>query len=222
MKKVIVFSFVFVISLVVANTVCAFEFEFEPYIKYGTIGSDESDHPKARGNKVIMGIGLIVATGERFKKTLGIELWTMAEPTDEDREIPSDGIAFSGRVSYDFPCSSLTIYPFAGVGFERWRRNSPEGEQDRFYGDLYFANTALGVGAKYKNLYLETGGFLPVWSDTDSGQRPSGRLGLTLNAGVMYKRVNFGFFYTQKKFGGDGSQTDFQMKQYGLSIGCQI
>lgn len=221
MKKVIVFSFVFAISLVITASMAS-AFEFEPYMKYGTIGSDEGDHPEAIGNKVMAAAGIKATTGGRFKKTLGAELWVMAEPTDEDREIPSDGIALSGKVSYDFPCSSITIYPFAGIGFERWRRNSPEGDQNRFYGDLYFASTALGVGAKYRNLYLETGGFLPVWSDTDSGQRPSGELGLTVNAGVLCGKINFGFFYTQKKFGGDGSQTDFQMEQYGISVGYKI
>ena len=221
MKKFLVIFFSFVMLSAIANTVYAFE--IEPYVKFGTIGSDEENHPEAIGNKVMMGVGLIAATGERFKKTFGIEFWQMAEPTDEDREIPHDGINISGKLSYNFNLNSNTnIYPFAGIGIERWRRNSPEGDQDRFYGDLYFASTTLGFGVKYKNIYLETGGFLPVWSDTDSGQKPKGELGLTVNAGILYKKINFGIFYTQKNFGGDGSQTDFQIEQYGLSVGYSI
>lgn len=195
--------------------------KFEPYIKYGTIDADEKDHKKATGHKSMIGTGfnLIFGAEERFKKILGAEYWTMAEPVDEDHEVPHDGIVLSGKFSYDFfPYADTVIYPFAGLGLERWRRNSPEEAQKRFYGDLYFANTTFGFGAKHKNIYFEAGGLLPFWSDTDSGQEPNGKLGFTLNTGILYKNIDFGLFYSQKKFGGDGSQTDFQLEQYGFII----
>lgn len=216
MKKLLLSLAVLLIS---AKT--SYAVEFEPYIKYGVIDAREGDHRKATGHKAMLGAGFNATfgeRGERFKKTLGAEYWTMAEPVDEDREIPHDGIVLSGKFSYQFfPRTDIMLYPFAGLGFERWRRNSPEESQERFYGDLYFADTTFGLGVKYKNIYLEAGGLLPFWSDTDSGQKPDGRLGFTLNVGIINENINFGF--SQKRFGGDGSQTDFQLKQYVFSIG---
>ncbi len=199
--------------------------EVESYIKFGTIDSAEKNHSRASSNKSMMGTGVNITFGERFKKVFGAEYWTMAEPVDEDREVPHSGIALSGKFSYQFaPYNNTVIYPFVGLGLEQWNRNSPSFEEcpRRFYGDLRFVDTFFGLGLKHKNLYFEVGGLLPFWSDTDTGHKPNGELGITLNAGILHKNINFGLFYSQKRFEGDGSQTDFQLEQYGFSIGYRF
>jgi hypothetical protein len=222
MKKTFL-TICFFILFVFANASYAENFGLEPYIKIGTLDSSEENHPAASSHKVMTGIGINAIFGEEFKKTLGLEYWTMAEPTDEDREVPSDGIALSGRFSYDFyPFENTIVYPFAGLGLEGWRRNSPLGDSENFYGDLFFADASFGIGAKHKGMYCEAGGLLPFWADTDTGDEPGGKLGFIVNAGFVHKKIDFGLFYSQKSFEGDGSQTDFQLKQYGLFIGYRF
>ncbi|MBU4031046.1 hypothetical protein KJ756_02735 [Patescibacteria group bacterium] len=222
MKKFFVIFLSLVMLSVIASAACAFD--VKPYFKLGTIDASEEDHQMATGHKIMMGVGVNVISDGKLRKELIAECWAMTEPTDEDREIPHDGIDVSGKLSYRFyPNPETEIYPFAGLGFERWRRNSPDdGDQDKFYGDLNFIKTFFGLGAKYKNYYLEAGGLLPFWSDTDSGQEPDGKLGIAINAGMTRGKIDFELFYTQKEFGGDGSQTDFQLEQYGIIIKYKI
>ena len=224
MRRLMIVVLFVVVSLAFTGT-CQ-SVEIEPYLKFGTIDSAEGSHSRASGHKVMIGTGVNITFGEnqRFKKIFGAEYWAMAEPVDEDQEIPHDGIVLSGKFSYHFLLSdNVLVYPFAGIGLERWRRNSSKDGPEIFYGDLYFADIFLGLGWKHKNLYLETAGLFPFWSDTDSGQNPEGEIGFILNLGLLLsKNINLGLFYSQKKFQGDGSQTEFQLEQYGISIGYRF
>ncbi len=203
--------------LIYANE--SYAVDVEAFIKAGTIDSDEENHSMATGHKVMLGVGIRVSTGKRLLQQLTAEYWTMAEPVDDDREFPHDGLSFIYEISYLFSDNNLDFYPYIGIGLERWRRNSPdEGDQDRYYGDLYFSEFTAGIGTKYKSYYFKGGVLLPFWSDTDSGQRPDGKLGFTLNAGYLWKKFDLGVFFRESNFGSDGSQPDFQLRQYGLII----
>ena len=197
----------------------------KPYFKYGSIDWQEENHALASGsNKVMMGVGLILTDKKYFVKRLSAEIWVMAEPTDEEREMPSDGLCLAIDGGYEFKLSNKWIvYPLAGIGLERWRRNSPDGDgdQDRFWGDLLFAKAKLSVGAKYNDAYyLEAGLNQSFWSDTDSGHSPGGKLGFAVNAGILLRNnVDLGLFYNQTAFGADGSQTKSRLTLVGVSIG---
>lgn len=196
----------------------------EPYIKFGTLDSEETNHNSATGHKAMMGIGLNVKFDEekQLQKILGMEYWTMAEPTDEDIEFPHDGMVLSGKCKYDIPLNTnATLYPLVGLRFENWRRNSPK-DQKQFYGDLFFMEATAGIGIKYKKLFAEAEGLFPLWSDTDSGQTPKGNVGFNIKLGIKQKRLNFGLFCNSNSFDGDKSQTDFHLKQYGLFMGYQF
>ncbi|MCG2701297.1 MAG: hypothetical protein V1825_04005 [Candidatus Falkowbacteria bacterium] len=222
-NKIIIFVFVLAIFCPLKSNADDM-ITVKPYFKYGSIGWQEENHALASGNKVMAGAGISLTDKQYFVKRVSAEIWVMAEPTDEDREMPSDGLRLAIDGGYEFKLNSKwVVYPLAGIGVERWRRNSPDGdgEQDRFWGDLLFAKANLMVGAKYKDAYyVEAGLNHPFWSDTDSGHSPGGKLGLAVNAGILlHKNVDLGLFYNQTAFGADGSQTESRLTLVGILIG---
>lgn len=221
MKKTItIITFVFGL-LIYANA--SYAVDVEAFIKMGTIDSDEESHPLATGHKAMLDIGIKVSTGKKLLQQLTAEYWTMSEPVDEDREMPHDGLSFIYEISYLFSNNNLDFYPYVGIGLERWRRNSPDvGDQNRYYGDLYFSELVAGIGTKYRSYYSKAGVLLPFWSDTDSGHSPNGRLGFALNAGYLWEKFDLGAFFRDSSFGGDGTQGNFQLKQYGLILGYKF
>lgn len=217
-------NFVMIMIAVLCLVNVGFAVEVESYLKLGTSDSVEKNRSSACAHKLMVGIGFNFIFGDEspLKAMINTEMWTMAEPVDRDFGVPHDGVILSGKLSYDFELTENTlIYPFAGVGFENWRRNSPDDvAQDMFYGDLCFFSFSFGNGLKYKNWYAEAECFLPFWTKTDSGQKPDGEWGGGLNAGYIFDEyVRCGLFYTQKSFGGDGTQTDFKLSQYGFFVG---
>ena len=210
------------IVLVARGRARAFDFdlEFNPFFEFGAIDNEEDNHPESTAHKFYLGVGVNVRRGEDFKQEARTKLWALGEPTDEDREIPNDGIAASLELSYHCRFfEDFTVYPYAGMGFQRWRRNSPLGDASRFYGSLYFTEAIFGIGGTWKWFYFKAGGNRPFWSDTDSGQTPTGQLGFLVNGGVIYKAVDLGLFYNRTRFGSDGTQTAFQLDLYGFYVG---
>lgn len=59
----------------------------------------------------------------------------------------------------------------------------------------------------------------PFWSDTDSSQNPSGKIGFSINGDVLYSDFELGLFLTRNEFSSDGTQTSFQLNLYGVYIG---
>ena len=185
----------------------------KPYVKSGTIDFSEKDHSEATGHKSMVGAGVELVFEGKIEKILGLEYWTMAEPEDDDSKIIHDGAFIFGRANCQlFEISSIEIWPFAQIDVQRWRRNS----DSKKFGELYFSDIVFGINSKYKNIYFETKANFPFWSDTDNGQKTSGKLGIGANAGLEWKKLVFELSYNQNKF------EDFRMEQYFLSLGYRF
>ncbi len=222
MKRLLITVLFLAVLLISART--SYAVEFEPYFKYGTIDFREKGRASCRKAMLGAGVKAIFGHDERLKKALEAELWTMAEPVDGDTGTPHDGIALSGRFSYDFfPCADTTVYPFAGLGFQEWRRNSSEKAPEKFWGDISFADYFFGVGVEYKDIRFEAGVLSPFWTRTDSGQEPNGKLGPIFNIWIPFnKNIDIGFSYSQTKFGADGTQPAFDLELYSVLIGWRF
>lgn len=207
--------------------------KFEPYVEIGTVrASENNDNSKASGNKWAIGIGLNAIFGEKegfekesFKQTYGVKIVTTAESTDDKPRMFSNKNEVYWKGSCDvFSRADTRVYLFGGAGLNQLRRNSPvfPYTESRF-GELYFVNATIGLGVKHeKGYYFEVGGQESVWSDTDSGQKPKGKLSPILSAGIKHENIFLKGFCSQDSFGADGSQPDYKLSYYGLQIGWRF
>ena len=205
----------------------AYAQEAKKTIRYGVdikIGGMEfTENEICEGHKSWISTELNVTwSGEKFKVRGTIEYAGMGEPVDEDAEMLHNIQCFSTEGSYHFITpGGLTLYPFAGVSFNRWLRNENP-KYEKSFGELLFFSGKLGIGVKYRNFYAEFGGSLPFWAETNYGQSPSGKMGLIGIIGVEWKKLNIGILYEQTSFKGDGVQPSSQMDLCALKVGLRF
>ena len=74
--------------------------EVEPFLEIGTLRGNETGRPAASGRKSYIGYGIEFTPEDKdwglktVEESFGFEIWAMNEPTDEDRELVSDGLQF--------------------------------------------------------------------------------------------------------------------------------
>ncbi len=199
--------------------------EFEPYIKSGTINFVEDN--VREGNKFLIGAGLKTLLGShRLKGTFVTEGWTMGEPLDEDRELPSKGYNISGEVTYSWNVvDNLTLYPYTGLGFEFWDRE-PNKAYPGSWDSLKFFKWTLGAGIEEKIMYMKGGFIVPFASYADNDLDIDSLIGYEVESGIHLRGLNLGFFYKRVKFDDSSSnkiiQPNFKLNLYGGVIGYRF
>ena len=194
---------------------------YEAYIKLGGMAFKDGDIPEGHKSWINAGLDATFGTGN-FKLKTNAEIGGMFEPVDDDPELPQTFYILSTKASYYFPTDTgFTFYPFAKLGFNRWLRNENPKHKDGF-GELSFLSGNIGIGAKYRSFYAETGVSLPVWSQTNYSHNPSGKVGFNAALGLEWKRLHFEILYEQTRFSQDGTQPGFELNQYGARLGIKF
>jgi len=171
--------------------------EFEPYLRVGTINLDEDGVDE--GHKSLVAVGVKTRTGlDKLTGELTVEWWTMAEPLDEDVELPRKGYYASGEIGYNFMYKDTDITPAAGVSYEYIKRHANESFPGSWE-KLKFLSALLGMKVKKKIFYLKGGIIIPLLIRTGNDD-PDAKIGFNAEAGIEYKRLTLGYFYKRIGF----------------------
>jgi len=187
-----------VLLLIVLFGTPAFAFEIEPQVKLTSINFEERGI--SEGNKFMTGVAFSVSGGDNWQWSVTPELWQMAEPADEDPEIPDQGVIINAQLGRKFTLLGIDVVPVAGVYAGRWERQG----NDKYKGSWTYANFAdvpFGVNLKSGIFYAKLNLLLPVFVQTDyvtswaiKGPHEMLEVGIEyqgLTANVFRRRIGF-------------------------------
>lgn len=208
---------VMAVFFTVINSVHAVE--FEPYLRVGTINLNEDGINE--GHKSLVAVGVKTRTGlDKLTGELTVEWWTMAEPLDEDIELPRKGYYVSGEIGYNFMYKDIDITPAAGVSYEYIKRHANESSPGSWE-KLKSFSALLGVKVKKKIFYLKGGIIAPFLLRTDNDD-PDAKIGFNAEAGIEYKRLTLGYFYKRIGFDENSENPEIDFNRYGVVIGFKF
>lgn len=218
MKKSAVLTLAMVIVSVFFS-ISAYGVEYKPYFRLG--GMSFTENGIKEGNKFLTAFGLEVDLKNKgaVKSKVSGEIWAMGEPVDEDVEMPQNGFNVNYEIAYK---NDKAIYPFAGIGFNKWSRLENEKYPGSF-SKLYFASGIVGLGMNFwERYFLKCGVILPVWSQTDHSQHPGMKVGFDATAGAEWNKFFVSLFYRLTTMGGDRDQPSFKLFTQGVMAGLKI
>jgi len=211
-KSVLLGAIIFVLAMFWIFQFCRAA-EIESYFKMGTI--NVRDGAINEGHKSLVAVGFNLGTDptKKFQGLLTLEGWTMGEPSDEDGEIPNNGIGFmfEGRRNF-FLKKNLKIFPYVGAGWRHWERDGSEKTIGQWM-KINFADIKIGLGAEYKMFFARAGARRPVWinkSEFDPG------IGFESEVGLKIKKIKISLFYDRFSF---SNNNNFDVNFYGGRIG---
>jgi len=201
---------VMAVFFTVINSVHAVE--FEPYLRGGTINLDEDGVDE--GHKSLAAVGLKTRTDlDKLTGELTLEWWTMAEPLDEDVELPRKGYNASGEIGYNFIYKDTYITPAAGVSYEYIKRHANESFPGSWE-KLSVFSALLGIKVKKNIFYFKAGIIAPFLLMTDNDD-PDAKIGFNAEAGIEYKRLTLGYFYKRIGFDENSDNPEIDFNRYG-------
>lgn len=215
---IIVLAFAFMTEVQAEPIELIENLKIEPYFKLGTLRGNEDGHPEGSGRKFFIGYGAEVTPKDlawlinQAEESFGFEIWAMSEPTDEDRELTSDGFVVFAQAKKEIK-EGGPFYLFGKLDLTSWKRNTSLTTPEKYWGDLLFANATAGVGVEYESFYGRIGAILPFYTNVDSGERPDPRIGFTFNIGVKREHFKAEFFYDRINF------SDQNLKLCGARLG---
>ena len=132
---------------------------------------------------------------------------------DDDKGIiPDGGHRVSADARYSFnPADELRLYPFAGLGYERWSRSDALSS----WRTINFPYASVGGGAEYRSGFFKVGLLLPFAASADNGPDPKSRIGVTADAGLRVFNFVVGMFFRSVGF----ENPDAKMVQAGVLLG---
>ena len=187
-----------IVTIALSSTGLASATQYKGFVEFG--GMEFTERGICEGHKSWTNTGLSIEWDNKmFNWVLTGKLGGMFEPVDDDPELPQCFTHLSIESGYDLSTNEdFALSPFVKVSYSRWLRNE-NSKYDNSFGKLSFISGAVGIGAKYKNLYAKFGSSLPFPIKTN-GDDLSGELGLNINIGVEWGRLTFDLLYEQTHF----------------------
>lgn len=184
--------------------------EIEQYFKVGTI--NVRDGAINEGHKSLVAVGFNLGTDptKKFQGLFTTEVWVMSEPSDEDGEIPSEGIGlfFEGRRNF-FLKKSLKIFPYVGAGLHHWERDGSEKTIGKWK-EISFADIKIGLGVEYKKIFARAGVRRPIWEDNLDP-----KIGFESELGLKIKKIKISLFYDRFSF---SNNNNFDVNFWGGKV----
>jgi len=190
-------------------------YHIESYLKIGTI--NVRDGAINEGHKSLVAVGFNLGTDptKKVEWLFNVEGWVMGEPSDEDGEIPNNGIGlfFEGRRNF-FLKKSLKIFPYVGVGLHHWERDGSEKTVGQ-WGEINFADIKIGLGVEYKKIFARAGARRPMINDGNFDPK----IGFESELGLKIKRIKISLFYDRFSF---SNNNNFDVNFWGGKVSCSF
>jgi hypothetical protein len=222
MKTVKVISFMFIVFLLCSLSqayaigVGSADLAINPYLKGGSISWDELDG--IGGHKFVVGGGLDTNLYyNRVKGRMNLEGWIVGEGMDDDRGIiPRYGFSISADIGYKVATiDNFTLYPYTGIGFERWDRDHLQQEQ---WTSLRFFDWTIGLSVEHPVAYGRLEMSFPFSQETNKDSSIKPKPGFYSEAGMNIKQFLIGLFFSFSGF----EDPDAKMTQSGILFGYRF
>ncbi len=210
MKKSVLLGAVFVLTIFWISQCWATE--VEKYIKVGTINVRDGAINEGHKSHVAVGFNLGTDPTKKFQGLFTAEVWVMGEPSDEDGEIPGEGIGlfFEGRRNF-FLKKSLKIFPYVGAGLRHWERDGSEKTISQWE-KINFADIKIGLGVEYKIFFARAGVRKPIWINEGNFDP---KIGFESETGFKIKRIKISLFYDRFSF---SNNNNFDVNFWGGKV----
>jgi hypothetical protein len=189
--------------------------EIKPYLKGGSIAWDELGG--IGGHKLLAAAGIdTTICFNNLKGTINFERWIIGEGMDDDRGIiPRDGYIIAADIGYKVATiENFSLYPYTGIGFERWNRDKLEGT----WSSLEFFDWTIGLSVEHPVVFGKLGMLFPFSQETNEDSSVKSKPGLHSEIGVNIKRFIVGIFHRFTGF----EDPDAKMTQSGIFFGYRF